>query len=325
MDVMIEQVSDLYNNRDLMNAIGFDYINEAWCLENQKRPPMQLLDDIKTSIANSIQQGLQEQQPAEDKVNLFLETSKAILVPVMKDVLRVSGKASPGKDIQKWYISGQHQRQDKSAFVHDQQADHLNYHSFLAEQLSARIRDGISEVFWRCKTTQYLIHKEQVKDALNRLVLGNERYIVISFGIDASEFVAAQGGSFPNIRFLFFANSISRLAGRCFFVLRENDLPQISFLPPGDEWVDKDQLVVIDQSVELYGAVVDLHSNDVVRSAIQADTPQEDLHKLVLTTLAFNIEWKFRKNFPCVYFSFVTPHRQQGVPNELKDIQPFSN
>ncbi len=325
MDLMIDQVTELYNDRDLMKEVGLSLINDDWCVANQKTPPIQMLNDFKLSIQNSIQQGLREQQPAEDKVKLFYETSKQILVPVMNDLIKLKGPDNPSMDVQKWFIIGEHHRQDKSTFVHDQGFDHFNYHSILAERLAEKIRNAISEVFWRCKTSQYLINKEQVKEALNRLSLGDKRYVVVSFGIDAGEFVKNQGGSFSNVRFIFFKNSISRLAGRCFFVLREADLPQISFLPPGDNWITKEELVLLDESVNLFGAVVDLHVNQTIREAIQPDVPNEDLHKSVMTTLAFSIEWKFKKNIRCVYFSIVTPQRPQGVPNELKDILPFDD
>lgn len=316
-------VLELHNDKALLAAVGLGFLSDAWCAENNKPTPEVLLGQIRTMLENGIERGLNEQEPATDKVQEFMTATGEILTPELEKLKNLSGSVDPGPGGQKLYVEGRREIMDKSSFVHGQGVHHINFESICAEMVAMHIRLSTSEILWRCNTRQYAVKEEDIRETLNRLHLRDDNYLIISFGFDAGAAAREQGWASTNTRFLFLQDQISPITGYCFFVLREADMPVISLLPPSTQDRARYALEPVSEEVNLYASVIDLNRSAELREASAAPDQNRDLRKSVLVCISVLIEWQIKRGFPCIYVQTIFPYSQDGLSNNMNEIIRF--
>lgn len=110
------------------------------------------------------------------------------------------------------------------------------------------------------------------------------------------------------------------------FVIPKSDLPILKYntLNQGD--VDTLELDLINEEKKLYASVIDLtqEANAAHRDQWNDDRHENPLESVQLT-LAFASELIWKVNRDVVQLNMVSPYQEQGIKDDLNNIESFEN
>ncbi len=321
--VIVEKV---FSNKELLTQSKLDFITNEWLTEQEKPNPTDLIELYKTQIEADFEKTEIEQEISVIKMEEFENTSISIVNPTINLYLPIINPTPIEYDFNNWYIHGERAVMDKSAFSDDTDAQHLNFDSFLAEHISKKIKDGISETFFYTKSKTYLLEEKNIFPAIDNLGLTNE-YVIVCFALNLKwikETFAIEGlsmESFNGIQIIQFSSSNYHLVGQSIFILKKSDLPNILHISLESAEVEKYELKEIDEKIKLYSSIVDLNKNKILFNELEPSHQDRDLRKSVLINLALKIEIRWKKNINNIMIKTYSKYRERGVPDSINDIK----
>lgn len=115
------------------------------------------MEEIEAKVREDFEYTERTAIPLEEKVEMFLSTVKSEITPVLESFKDLKNKGKPPKDLEVYNITGQADLTEKSAFTNSGVA-HLNFHSFLPEQTSRKIKENLSSIFYVKAKEHYVVN-----------------------------------------------------------------------------------------------------------------------------------------------------------------------
>lgn len=332
MDFFEMLMNELLSDKILMSDLGLDFINHKWCKDNKKLSPIEFIIKFKEKLSASIKNTLLTQEVSVKKQSKFYGSTKVILVKAFSEYKVINNENfKSSTDFTSYYSRGIKSLFDKSAFADYQEADNINYDSFLAEGLAEKFKTSISETFFLNKSVDYILKEEDIFKGIDKLNLDDKQFVIISFRQNLDYYKRQYGilgldsEIYKNINIINFDVCNYPLVGGSFFILRKEDLPFIEFKPIEKEEIEKYNLSLIDKNYNIYSNILDLNKPEHkgLGAELSKMKPGEDIEKYVLAIILYNAEIKWKKNINCVQIKVYSKYEQQGLPNSLDDIKKF--
>lgn len=327
LDYFKQLVENTLNNDELLKETNLNFVNNEWCEKNDFTKPIQFIENLKQKVIDSYDGEEVEQRVSESKVLKFKNTTAEILKPVFDEYKVISNKSELLGDLKTFYIYGQSIVSDKSGFAEDQEAEHINFDSFLAENLSNKYKLAFSEIFFQVISKSYLLNFEDIIPAIIRLGIDIKDYVIVSFGIeiDRSEFVNRNSSlTLNDIEFVKFNHRNYNLVGDSLFILKKDDLPRIIYTELEVDEIEKYSLSQIDKSYELYATVIDLNKSIALRERLSQSNINKDLRKSVYISINFKHEVQWKKNIQCIQIKQASVYRERGIVDKINDIKSIN-
>lgn len=328
LDFFKELVIDLLGNSEILELLGFGFLTESWCEENEKPYPLDFLDVLKGKLEEEYKQGSLTTSVDPEKENQFIDSSKRIIEPAVESVMRINNASPFEGDADKRFVIGERMLQSKDPFSESPEASHANFDSILAEVIARKINDGMGSTFFLKLAKTYLMRSNSLFKAIDALKVNKEEFVIINFGVRISYYMGSLNvkglteESYKEIPIINFKGG--RSVNRTLFVLKKADLPKITPLTIDREVEGKYMLRPISDEFEIKGSVIDLYENESIREEFTGkEKSDEELKKSVLVSIYLSLEIKWKKEAKVVELAEHSPWEEQGIAHELKDIVPF--
>jgi len=322
-------VADHLGNPQLIKSLGFEFLIDGKIDKTENPTPMVFFANLVEMVEKNYERTELEQPISEKKKQDFIRFTNQHLESTFKSITPLNSNKLTAIEFKDWFITGGNKVIDKNSFAENQPAENMNYHSFLAESLSDKFYDGISEIFYVQTKKRYLIKEEDFFKAFDNLKVSPEKHIIIAFAINLSKYDA-----FSNIKGLTekdyqgvpiykFDRCNYSLAHQTLFVLRKDNLPSIDFLETEKSDIEKYSLVKINDKFNLYAQVIDLYRYEDLRNEIRQTRPSEDFSKSVLLNISFVIRFRWRKDMNMISLRLYSKYQERGLPNNPSEIEPL--
>ena len=314
----------MLDNKELLKATELNFLTDEWCDKYNQTKPTEFIEKVKQSVIDSFEGTEIEQHVSITKVQRFKDITSAILKPIFEEYKIIDNKVELNGELNKWYVNGQSHIIDKSGFAENQDAEQLNFNSFLPEGFSNKYKDAISEIFVLASSASYLLNSQDIVQGISRLGIETKDYVIVSFGVEIQELIVKDGNdSFKNLKIINFNYRNYHLVGDSLFILRLIDLPKLHYKELKPEEVEKYSLDKTIEEYNLYTTVVDLNLSQGLRETFAENSNEKDLRKSVYMAIFMNLEVQWKKNIQCIQLKQASAYRERGIINNLTDIKPI--
>lgn len=328
-------LKEILSNTELLKTLQFDYITEEWCNVEKKIYPLELVDNFKRQLEEDFGQANINQRVSPEKERKFWASSKQKIEAAIEEYKGVVTTNVPADD-KNWrdpfYIMGSWQKALKSDFAGDQPYDHLNYDSFLAEQVANNLRWAISETFLSVTTQGYLLKEEDLFKAIDKLKITEKPndFVIISFKNNIAYYISGlkvpglSDTKYKEVDLIDKWNCSGHIVGNTFFILRKSDLPYLQFEKSvskwGIEW-KKEEMIIPDKHI--LASIIDLHEHPEVIQKLKEEGDKENLDDKVLVTIEILTHVLWKKDAKVIAIRAASAYEDRGLPNKLEEIKPF--
>lgn len=330
-------VKEAMDDQETLMGIGFDsydFISDDWCERNRKTKPLELVERFKDHIRTSLEEVEITQTPDPEIIKQFKESTTALIKGTINQYKAVLNTSEITEDYKHWSSVGFTAIFDKSAFCTNQGVDTIGHIDLLGQKFSDSFKRAFSNILRQQKTKTYLVKENEIFDGLKELMLNPSKHIIISFGLKYFLDQALQKRvpglkrndnqyNLHNIPLSNFNEYDYRWVDRSLFILKKVDLPYLQIGDTNPESIEKYKLVEFDKETKLWGRVIDLNREPLIREELAPNNPDKDLNKFVLTYLAINTEFRLRVGVEIVQIVLYSDYKQNGLPNTIPDILPF--
>ena len=325
LDYFKRLVEEVLNNKELLSITGLDFVTDEWCEKYKQPKPIEFKEKVKQNVIDSFEGTEIEQPVSPAKVQKFKDTSAAILKPIFEEYKSIDNSSELNGDLNKWYVNGQSHIIDKSGFADNQDAEHINFDSFLPESFSIKFRNAISEIFVLASSASYLLNSEDIVQGISRLGISAKDYVIVSFGIEITELIKKDSNdSLKDIKIIYFNHRNYHLVGDSLFILKIADLPKLNYKELKPEEIEKYSLDKTINDYNLYTTVVDLNLSSDLRETFAEDSNGKDLRKSVYMAIFISLEVQWKKNIHCIQIKQASAYRERGIINNLSDIKSIA-
>lgn len=328
MDYFKSLVKEVYNDKQLLDEVGFGFLNDEWINANQKPHPVQYLADFKQKLEQQFDSVEKTQPITEDTQKQFLECTKNTLVKTFEEYNKLNNAEPLVGEIDKGYSIGGTALLPKSAFADDQPESYSHFDSILARMVSENFRDTVSNSFLFHRTTHYLLSPSDIFSAIDKLDIDNT-YVLIAFSVNFAYLIddikidGLTKTSYKDIEIKSFEYGNIHTVGNTIFVIKKEDLPRFEYLDIVKEEKEKYKFTIpLVDEYYLYANIIDLHLSNDLKIEIEKETG-EDLSKKVLACIAFRLELQWKKNINCISLGIYSEYINRGIPNKLSDVKPI--
>lgn len=324
LDHFKKLVEDTLKNKELLNTLGFNFITDEWCEENNYPKPLEFIEKVKEDTIASFEGTLIHQPISDVKVEKFKNTTAEILSPLLDKYDAINNKENFTGDLIKWYVNGESHIIDKSGLADDQDADHINFDSFLPESFSNKLKEAIPEIFFRVTTQRYLLTEPIIIPAISRLNINVDDYTIVSFGVQITKLIEESKLDFLNgIEIIEFGFRNYHVVGDSIFILKKKYLPKLKYNKITDDEIQKYSLREAIGKYKVYTSVVDLNQAAELRDTLDESSDGKDLRKSVYMAIFIHLEVQWQKDLSCIQIQQASAYRERGIPNNLSDIKPI--
>lgn len=291
-------------------------------IKKLKNDTSKFLVELKKSIDVAIEEArLNADIDPSKELNFYLSSADAI-VKAMKqfDKIRNEKKNFTGVPTRTFGVNGMINLFQKSAFTSGD-IPHLNSDSILAQQIIYQnINTYIPNTFLSARKKRYLLKKADLVRGIGKLGFDGDNHIIVGmnlniYGVDDFEKIENYTINIP-----------STTLRNVLYVLPKTDLPIIRHKDLKLEEQRMLQLGILNDKVKLYGSLIDLSDDNNSPHREKWNESEVDFRKdpKVQLVLAFitEIVWKLDANV--VQINVENSMQEQGVVNELTDIEKFS-
>ncbi len=320
-------VRENFDNQELMEGLGFDYMTPQWLKENDKLHPIDFIEELERRLDKAYTDG-QYLTPIDPlKQRQFEYFTRKTLASTIESIINVSNKITDGVDSKSWYIHGYSTVLERDAFAEKSEITHIDFDSFLANALSQKILSNYSNIYNYKKSRKYLLKPENVFKAIDKMNL-NKDFVIICFNVFLDNYIKKlkiEGLSKDNYGGIpIYWISGSDTVGHSFFILRKTDLPEVSTLPIDQKFIDKYRLKSLDSKYIIHASVVDLkEASEEILNENRKDPDDDEIKKSVLLNIHLDLEIKWKNKVDMVQIVEYSEYKQKGLESDFKDIIPF--
>lgn len=315
-------IEDISDDKELLKKLNFKISTEY----------LDKINEVETKIKSDFEYTERTAVPLEEKVTLYFETVKNLLVPTFQSFKQVENENDePDKsDTDVYNITGQSNLTEKGAFT-DNGIAHLNFHSFLPEVVNKAIKENLSSIFYVNTDDSYIVSQENAFKSLDRLKINSDKHVIVLFGnFNFSYYINNLGisglkeNSYNGIKIIHFPVSV-RNVGTSFYVLKKKHLPWFNFNEITDDFINLYELNLLNNDYNLYSAVSDLNINIPLKEAIitEGKDDDKDLEKYVYQAISFRTTIRFNKKLKLVKIQIKGYFDNGRTSNNLSDIKKY--
>lgn len=324
LDYFERLVNENLENRDLQKILKYDFMNEEWCKNNHVQTPKTYIIKLREQLERDYAATETGQVLSQDKVSMFVESSKRNLRDVYYDICRSSNENDLTGEFKFGRFIGLSVVGDKDPFAEDSAVTYLNFDSALSEGLKRNIIDFFTSSFLNSTNNKYVLEKRHIFSALNNMSLDTTD-VLICFGINFQYYIQTlkvaglSESMFRQTPIISYPFRCARES--CIFVLKKSDLPKIKSLPIEMPIREKLSLVPFDADSNFYSSVIDFNKADA--SLLEEYARYGDKSKLlksVLQSLIFTIEIQWNINAEVIQVAEFSQYLQHGFPNNVDDV-----
>lgn len=329
LDFFKKLMSEHLENKELLEELNFDFITKEWCEENDKVYPLDFIDKFKLNLEEAYNNNALTLTISEEKILQFEKSTTNRIEAVIDEISQISNSDAIEGEVDKWYVNGQKMLQSKDAFSENPEVHHSDFDSILASVLSRTIIQGLASTFLHKRTKIYLFKHTDFFRAIDKFDL-NDNHVIITFGINIENYInnhKTAGLSKEKYKKINIHSFIgSQLVNNSMFILCKSDLPLISSKQINDEIIKKYGLKKISKNTNLFSSVIDLNeTSDEIFDENKGGKEVDEIKKSVLMSIIISVEILWKKNIYIIQLKGFNEYRQQGLPNELKEIDKFEN
>ena len=288
-------------------------------IKKLKKKSSKFIDVLESSIEEAIEAARLNADIDYEKEWEFYEKSKDAIVGALEkfDSIQNSEKDFEGEPTISFGVNGTMNLFQKSAFTTGD-IPHLNADTILSQQIVYQnINYYIPNAFLSARKKRYLLRKEDLVKGIEKLGFDVDRDIMVAmnlniYGID----------DFQNIE-----EHITRVPStglkNVLFVLPKADLPILKHKELEDSEQQEHQLGILDDDRRIYGSLIDLTQDANAKQRDKWKNSNIDFATdlKVQLTIAFITEVVWKANANVVQINIETSLKEQGIVNELSDIE----
>lgn len=325
-------LNSLLEDKILLRALKIDFITDEWCAENKKMTPFEIIQKFKQQIQESINFKEISQEIDPGKRKEFNDFNKTIINETITEYSGVLNKNLVDENFNNWSNRGFNALFDKSAFCADQGVHYANTTSFLGNQYSTMFKIAFSDILFQKKEKTLMLPETDLLRGLENLKLNKDKHLVIAFDLRYLLDIWAINGVIKISENRYNHNGLEiynfnvcnhLLVGRSMFIIEKENLPCVLFKDLDSETVTKYKLELIDESIKLYGNVIDLYKEPEIREEQNIANPDKDLNKFVLAYLGIYTEFRLKENIKLIQLKQYIDYKEKGLPNSLSDVESF--
>lgn len=322
-------VKEHLENLSLLKALGLDFITREWATASGKTYPIDFLDELEERLKNTYEQNAVELQIDQQKVNQFYQRTSEIVNATLAIFQKLIGDEKHSGEQDTWFVTGGTMVFPKDAYGNAPQAHYMDYDTFLGHRVGDRIKQGVAQTLMLKKDRTYVLQRKDIFKGVEALGV-DKNHVIVALGVDLEGLnrdFNVNGLESDNFRGLPII-PLPRLPRirDALFIFRKECLPNLEFLELEKSVTETYEPELIDRDIQLYAKVLDFHrtSPKVLEKFLDGKT-EEELHKSVL--LCAFIHWKISwpSNMEMVHLRVYSEYREEGLPNNIKDIQSFKN
>ena len=288
-------------------------------IKKLKKKSSKFIDVLESSIKEAIEAArLNADIDYEKEWEFYVKSKDAIVGALEKfDSIQNSEKDFEGEPTISFGVNGTMNLFQKSAFTTGD-IPHLNADTILSQQIVYQnINYYIPNAFLSARKKRYLLRKEDLVKGIEKLGFDVDRDIMVAmnlniYGID----------DFQNIE-----EHITRVPStglkNVLFVLPKADLPILKHKELEDSEQQEHQLGILDDDRKIYGSLIDLTQDANAKQRDKWKNSNIDFATdlKVQLTIAFITEVVWKANANVVQINIETSLKEQGIVNELSDIE----
>lgn len=321
-------VEEVYQDKQLLNEVGFGWLTNEWFIQNEKPHPLQFIDEFKKQLEQAFDINEKTQNLSKDKFQEFLNSSKKILERTFSEYDKLNNRKALNEDVEKGYIFGSSILLDRSVFADNQGVSNLNFDSILAGMISDRVKEIISNSFLIHRSAHYVLSPIDIFRAIDRLDI-DSGFVLIAFRLNFHHLInelkieGLTENSYKGVEIRHFEYANYQTVANTIFLIKESDLPRIVYLDTSEDDKKKYDLTSpINSAYNLYANVIDLNKNIGLRTE-EEKYRGEDLSKKVLACIAFKIELQWKRNIDCISLRIYSEYTNTGILNNINDVKPI--
>lgn len=330
LDYFKSLVKKVYQDEELKQKLSLGFLNDEWCENEDKPTPLEVIENTKTNLIESFETAEVEQEVSPEKAEEFFESSREIMREVFNQYEIINNREADFTEFQNWFINGETTVIDKNAFSDNQGFDSSSVISYLGNQLSRKFRRAISETFYFNITNSYLLSPSNLFEAIDHLNINKDEYRIISFGIRQDYYKNSFGieglseSDYKGIPIINLSNYNYEMLGQSLLIIKKDDLPKIIHHELEQEVIEEYFLDRIDEEFNIYASIVDLNQEDELREEMYPKYENRNLRKSVVINLLVKTEIRWDKNTELISLKAQQPTREEGLSDELDDIEAIN-
>jgi hypothetical protein len=326
-------VNDYLGQSEVLMGLGLEqFSNPDWFEENNKIKPSVLIENFKTEIEENFNRIKAEQPVAQDKEKGFQEESIKHLKPVFQQFSNVFSNSQIGDNYKSYYIGGQHYILDKAAFGDNQDVGYVNTDSITAEAVAMQFQYYSLNTFILIFPQKYLMAEKDLFDAIDRIGIDSEDFVLISVGLNIDYFFHLQIDGlrknkekwcYGELEIIEINSYMNDLVSQSLFVLKKEDLPNMIFKEVDVQLEQKYHLSKIDDTFNIYTSLINLNEagNEMIKEEAEKENNQVDLSQKVLACVDINVEIQCKQNIKCIQLKAFSQFDDRGKANTLDDVK----
>ncbi|MBN2747741.1 MAG: hypothetical protein JXR34_13525 [Bacteroidales bacterium] len=321
-----ELLTQHLDNQKMLEKLGLGFITKEWCEGNSKAYPTDFIDKLDEQLEHSYKRNAQNFELDEAKVLQLKETSKGKIKAAYNKLQRVSNKQNSIEEPDKWYVNGMKMLWSKDAYVENPEAHYIDFDSFMAEEIAGNVTRGLSQTFQIKTKGGFLLKPTHIFEGLKNLNL-DESFVLVSFGFNFDLYInhyhvpGLSEDYYNGTRIVSFAGN--SLVQDSIFILKEEDLPSITSRQLDASTIEKYELgTPLCENPYLYASVIDMNkATPEIFAESKGEKTDDELKKQALVSLALIVEIAWKKDVRIIHIMEYSEYRQQGTPNDLKDVK----
>ncbi len=325
-------VDEIQENKLLLTEIGFPEFKDQWFETNNKPKPLDLINEIINITKKKFDEIKTTQPVSKEKEEQFKEITKDTVLNAIKPYKLISNK-NEFESEKTWFLNGVRQIVDKTAFTDNQDIGYLYFDSSYANLVATNYKLGISETFYSIPKKTYLLERNEIFDAIDKLKISPEEFIIVTFGVNFSDYLQSntQGLTknkeeednykYKNVEIVNFQTCQTPLVGNTFFILKLDDLPLIKHNKANEKF----KLDELDKETHLSAKVFDLYKENDIRKLIEDEHNSKDFKKSALVCIELNTEIRWKENINCFCLKVYSQFWDRGTPNKLEDVNEWES
>jgi len=328
MGLFRNYITQVLQDRELLQKLRLDFITEAWCTEQGIDYPLDFLATVESRLRASYEVGAVELVLSREKINKFYVDSGRLLESAAESVLRLAMPDGGRAFQENRYLRGQQIVVDKDQFSSTPEVAHLHYSTFFATAVVFELKRNVAGLFARNSSATYRVREQEIFVALDKLAIGSD-YLIINLGLNLSYLATEaqlegwQPDSYQGSEILDFR--VDALSDSL-FIMRRSELPTISLLPPDPAAIEKYGLQEISQQFRLYASVLDANSisSDIAAEVLNGrfgKFNEKDLKSQALQIIWLLLEVKWEQGAKLV--QLIASHDEEVSDNDLTTITSF--
>ena len=313
-------LNDTVANKELIGELKYEDIVQS------KQDEFKIfLGSVKTSITDKIGRQKLEAPISDEKIQKFYSTSNKLITNGFKQfepIFTIKTEEYNNGEL-KISINGASTLMSKSAFT-EGDIPHLNYDSvFAASIVSNRINQLIPNAFSAAKKIRYLLNKDNILQGLNKIINSQKNIVLIGFSI-GYELKQILENSDLREKVQYYPSTSSHVRD-VIFLMKESDLPAIEHKDIKETEIAEFKLIPLNQDLKIYASVIDINTeeNQEIKEKWNLDNAPDNADLKVQMTISFlsYIFWKNKRSV--IQVNFASEYREQGIQNDINDIEPI--